>query len=52
MGILVRNKRKYWPNGVWGDPSKASAEKGKLLEEIVVKKIVELAQEMEVFQEL
>jgi creatinine amidohydrolase len=51
MGILVRNKRNYWPNGVWGDPSKASAEKGKLLEEIVVKKIVELARKMEVIQE-
>jgi creatinine amidohydrolase len=51
MGILVRQKRKYWPNGVWGDPSKASAEKGKLLEEIVVKKIIELAQKMEVFLE-
>src|SRR5512136_1746366 len=22
-GILVREKKKYWPNGVWGDPSKA-----------------------------
>ena len=52
MGILVRKKRNYWPNGVWGDPSKALAEKGKLLEELVVKKIVELAQEMEVYQEL
>ena len=22
LGILVRNKRKYWENGVWGDPTK------------------------------
>jgi creatinine amidohydrolase len=51
MGILVRQKRKYWPNGVWGDPSKASAEKGKLIEELVVKRIVELAQKMEDFLE-
>jgi creatinine amidohydrolase len=51
QGILVRQKRKYWPNGVWGDPSKASAEKGKLLDELVVKKIVELAQKMEDFLE-
>ena len=51
MGILVRNKRKYWQNGVWGDPSKASAEKGRLLEEIVVNKIIELAKKMEVFLE-
>ncbi|HEX2770765.1 MAG TPA: creatininase family protein [Geobacteraceae bacterium] len=51
MGILVRNKRKYWPNGVWGDPTKASAEKGARLEELVVQKIVELVQQMEVFRE-
>lgn len=49
LGILVREKRKYWPNGVWGDPSKASAEKGRLLEEMVVKKIVEIVRKMEVF---
>jgi creatinine amidohydrolase len=52
MGILVRKKRNYWPKGVWGDPTKATAEKGKLLEEIVVNKIIDLAQKMEVFQEL
>jgi len=27
LGILVRDKRAYWPGGVWGDPSKATAEK-------------------------
>lgn len=51
VGILVRNKRKFWPNGVWGDPTKASAEKGKRLEEIVVKKIVEFVKRMEEFEE-
>ena len=51
VGILVRNKRKFWPNGVWGDPTKASAEKGKQLEEIVVKKIVEFVKRMEEFEE-
>lgn len=50
-GILVRNKRKYWPNGVWGDPTKATAEKGECLEELVVKKIVELVTAIEQFQE-
>jgi creatinine amidohydrolase len=49
--ILVRQKRKYWPGGVWGDPTKATAEKGKQLEELVVEKIVELVQRMEVFAE-
>lgn len=46
-GILVRDKRRYWPGGVWGDPGKASAEKGALLEELVVKKLIELVQTME-----
>jgi len=50
-GILVRNKRRFWPNGVWGDPTKASVEKGKKLEELVVKEIVDLIIKMENFQE-
>ena len=41
-GILVRDKRRYWPGGVWGDPSKATPEKGAKLEELVVAKVVEL----------
>jgi creatinine amidohydrolase len=46
-GILVRDKRRYWPGGVWGDPGKATAEKGALLEELVIKKLVELVHAME-----
>jgi creatinine amidohydrolase len=51
VGILVRNKIKYWPGGVWGDPSKATAAKGKLLEELVVAKVVELVRALESFEE-
>lgn len=29
--ILVRNKRAFWPGGVWGNPATASSEKGRLL---------------------
>jgi creatinine amidohydrolase len=50
-GILVRNKRKYWPNGVWGDPTKASAEKGRRLHELVVEKVVALAKALENWKE-
>jgi creatinine amidohydrolase len=35
-GILVRDKTKFWPGGVWGDPSRASADKGRQLEDLVV----------------
>lgn len=46
-GILVRDKRSFWPGGVWGDPGKASAEKGKILESLVADKVVELVQALE-----
>lgn len=49
-GILVRDKRRYWQGGVWGDPAKASAEKGALLEDLVVKKLIELVTELETMQ--
>ena len=50
-GILVRNKRSYWKNGVWGDPTKASADKGARLEHAVVTHIVELVRQLERFDE-
>lgn len=50
-GILVRDKRKFWPGGVWGDPSKANAEKGRLIEDLVVQKVVELVRTLEAFTE-
>jgi creatinine amidohydrolase len=50
-GILVRNKRSFWPGGVWGDPSKATAGKGERLEELVVAKVVALVRALEAFEE-
>lgn len=49
--ILVRNKLKYWPSGVWGNPGKASAEKGKQIEELVVGALERLVVELEGFVE-
>lgn len=46
-GILVRDKQKYWPGGVWGDPTMASAEKGMQIEKLVIDALVELVQQME-----
>lgn len=51
VGILVRDKRKYWKNGVWGDPSKASLDKGRRLNELVISKVVSLVKELESFEE-
>lgn len=45
-GILVRDKQKYWSGGVWGDPTKASAKKGEVLELKVVEWIVEVVKKM------
>lgn len=46
-GILVRDKRRYWPGGVWGNPSKATTAKGAQLEQLVVDRVVELVRLLE-----
>jgi creatinine amidohydrolase len=51
VGILVRNKRKFWKNGVWGDPTLASADKGARLEEAVVAALDRLVGELEGWEE-
>jgi creatinine amidohydrolase len=47
IGVLVRDKRRYWPGGVWGDPAKATADKGVRIEELVARKVVELVKALE-----
>lgn len=49
-GILVRNKRRCWPGGVWGDPAKASAEKGARLEKLVVAALERLIDQLETME--
>jgi creatinine amidohydrolase len=46
-GILVRDKRRYWPGGVWGDPGKATANKGARLEKMVVDALLALVHDLE-----
>ncbi len=50
-GILVRDKQKFWPGGVWGDPGKATAEKGAELEKLVVQALSELVGQLENWEE-
>ncbi len=50
--ILVRDKRRYWPNGVWGDPSKASPEKGKAIIEREAVALVEMIKQLESLDEV
>lgn len=45
--FIVKEKLKYWPGAVWGDPGKATAEKGERLFNLMVEKVVELAARIE-----
>jgi creatinine amidohydrolase len=45
--IIARDKRKFWPGAVWGDPTKADAGKGERLIEIMVEKVVELVRRID-----
>jgi creatinine amidohydrolase len=47
VGILVRDKRRHWPGGVWGDPGKASAAKGADIEKLVVEGLLKLIRNIE-----
>lgn len=40
--FIVKDKLKYWRGGVWGDPAKASREKGEKALRVIVDKIVEV----------
>lgn len=44
--FVAREKRAVWPGGVWGDPSRASADKGEQLLEACTKRMVGLLEEM------
>ncbi|AEH45308.1 Creatininase [Thermodesulfatator indicus DSM 15286] len=49
--FLVRNKRKFWPGGVWGNPDKASTDKGKIFAEKLSDFIIKLIEKLENFEE-
>jgi creatinine amidohydrolase len=45
--LIVRDKTRFWPGGVWGDPAKASPEKGELLMEKAVENLVVIIRRLE-----
>jgi creatinine amidohydrolase len=45
--FTVRNKVRYWPGGVWGNPNRASADKGRRAMALIVQKITELVDRIE-----
>jgi creatinine amidohydrolase len=40
--FIVRDKMKYWKSGVWGNPEKASAEKGRKAIKLIVDSIIQV----------
>ncbi len=40
--FTVKNKVRYWPGGVWGNPGKASSDKGEKAVNLIINKIVEI----------
>lgn len=45
--FIVKDKVKYWPGGVWGDPKKATAEKGEKAMKLIADSIVEMIDKIE-----
>ncbi len=40
--VLVRDKRRYWPGGVWGDPGPASAAQGEAILQAEAERLAEI----------
>jgi len=49
--IIAKNKKKFWPGGIWGDPSLASRDKGKAILEHEVQILKKIIFELEAFEE-
>lgn len=49
--ILARNKLRYWPGGVWGDPQKASQKKGEIILQREAEALVEIIKSLEQFEQ-
>ncbi len=45
--FIVKDKIKYWPGGVWGNPQKATKEKGEKALQIIVDWIIDLVDRIE-----
>ena len=45
--LTVKDKVRYWPGGVWGNPKKASVEKGEKAVKLITGKIIELLDKIE-----
>ncbi|MEN8265251.1 MAG: creatininase family protein [Nitrospirota bacterium] len=46
--FVVKNKLRYWRGGVWGDPGKASREKGEKVIRLIIQKVVDVIDMIEI----
>jgi creatinine amidohydrolase len=44
---IVANPKDYWPNGIQGDSSKATVEKGRIANKYIIKKMLALVKELD-----
>ncbi len=49
--LLVRRKRSFWRGGVWGEPERATPEKGKKIQSLIVAGLEGLVRKIEAFKE-
>ena len=45
--MLVRDKRRYWPGGVWGDPAQAGAAQGEAILAAESRRLAEVVASLE-----
>ena len=45
--FVAKDKLKYWRGGVWGNPAKATREKGERAIRLIVKKIIDIIDTIE-----
>ncbi len=45
--FIVKNKLKYWRGGVWGNPNKATKEKGEKAAQLIIKKVIDIIDRIE-----
>ncbi len=45
--LLVRDKRRYWPGGVWGDPSRATTAQGEAILEAEARRLLQILAALE-----
>jgi creatinine amidohydrolase len=45
--ILVRDKRRFWPGGVWGDPSNATAAQGEEILRLETRRLIQVIAALE-----